>query len=269
MSIWGDELRPAGLMIDMDGTIYKGSNVIPGAKEFIEFLAEEKIPFVFLTNNSSHTREYYCDKLRSMGFRVGRESILTSTIAAVRFIKERRVGKKVFVIATPEVAGEIGELGIENQEECPDIVLLTFDRTITFDKINRAYHCIMNGAELIATHPDDLCPTEDSYDVDIGQFIHMLSYLTGTVPVIVGKPSGLMLEMAAGEMGVAKNGTMMIGDRLYTDIRMASDADIASVLVLTGEAKLSDLDSLETKPTHIVESVADMPHLISRLDQDK
>ena len=251
-------------MIDMDGTVYKGSEIIPGAKEFIDFLLREKIPFVFLTNNSSHTREHYSDKLRKMGFNVDKKSILTSTIAAVRFIKEKRTGKKVFVIATPEVTREIEELGIKSHEEDPDIVLLTFDRTITFDKINKAYHFIMNGAELIATHPDDLCPMEDSYDVDIGQFIHLLSYLTGTVPVIIGKPSRLMLEMAAGEMGVDKENTMMIGDRLYTDMKMASSAGIASVLVLSGEAKMSDLDGLETKPTYIIGSVAELPDLLSR-----
>jgi HAD superfamily hydrolase (TIGR01457 family) len=254
-------------MIDMDGTIYKGRNVIPGAKEFIEFLIKENIPFVFLTNNSSHTREYYCAKLGSMGFEIDKEKILTSTIATVRFIKERRAGKKVFVVATPEVAGEIEGLGIPSEEKDPDIVLLTFDTTITFEKINKAYHHIMNGAELIATHPDDLCPTEDSYDVDIGQFIRMLSNLTGTAPIIVGKPSMLMVEMAAGEMGVAKDRTMMIGDRLYTDMRMAANAGIESILVLTGEAKISDLDGSEVKPTYVLGSVADIPELLSRTDK--
>ena len=260
-------VRPSGLMIDMDGTIYKGRNIIPGAKEFIDFLVEKKIPFVFLTNNSSHTRDYYSDKLRAMGFRAGKERILNSTIATVRFIKERRAGKTAFIVATPEVTREIEDLGITNDDEDPDIVLLTFDTTITFDKINKAYHHIMNGAELIATHPDDLCPTESSYDVDIGQFIHMLSYLTDTAPTIIGKPSMLMIEMAAGEMGVDKNGTIMIGDRLYTDMRMAANAGIDSIMVLTGEAKMSDLEDSELKPTYVVGSVADIPELLSKMDE--
>ena len=258
-------MLPSGIMIDMDGTIYKGGNVIPGATDFIEFLTKEKIPFVFLTNNSSHTREYYSQKLRKMGFKVNDKSILTSTIATVRFIKERRAGKKVYVIATPEVTKEIEDLGIKSIDNEPDIVLLTFDRTITFDKINKAYHCIMKGAELIATHPDDLCPMEEHYDVDIGQFIHLLAYLTGTSPVIIGKPSMLMIEMAAGEMGVDKQHTMMVGDRIYTDMKMAENAGITSVLVLTGEAKMSDLDEKMESPTYIVESVADMPELLREI----
>ena len=256
-------------MIDMDGTIYKGSNVISGATDFIAFLTKENIPFVFLTNNSSHTREFYHRRLLSMGFKVDKERILTSTIATVRFIRERREGKKVFVVAAPDVTKEIEDLGIASSEKDPDIVLLTFDRTITFDKINKAYHFIMNGAELIATHPDDLCPTEDAYDVDIGQFIHMLSYLTGTSPTIIGKPSSLMIEMAAGEMGVDKNKTMMIGDRLYTDMKMAAYAGIDSIMVLSGEAKRSDLDGSELKPTYIVDSVADVPALLKGLAKGK
>jgi HAD superfamily hydrolase (TIGR01457 family) len=259
-------MRPSGLMIDMDGTIYKGSNIIPGAKEMVEFLIKEKIPFVFLTNNSSHTIDYYHNKLTRMGFVITRDHILSSTIATARFIKERRAGKKVYVIATPEVTEEINSLGISSNDNDPDIVLLTFDRTITFDKINKAYHFIMNGAELIATHPDDLCPTEESYDVDIGQFIHMLSYLTGTAPLIIGKPSLLMIEMAAGEMGVDKDKTIMIGDRLYTDMRMAFNADIDSILVLSGEATMAEVDEMENKPTHIIESVADLPDLLRKMD---
>ena len=259
-------MRPSGLMIDMDGTIYKGRNIIPGAIDFIEYLTEEKIPFVFLTNNSSHTREYYSDKLSKMGFRVGKERILTSTIATIRFIKERRAGKKVYVIADPEVTKEIEDLGIKSRDEDPDIVLLTFDRTITFDKINKAYHFIMKGAELIATHPDDLCPMEEGYDVDIGQFIHLLSTLTGTTPIIIGKPSRLMLEMAAGEMGVDKNKTMMIGDRIYTDMRMAANAGIYSTLVLSGEAKMSDVEEMEKKPTFVVGSVADLSNVIRSME---
>jgi len=259
-------MRPSGLMIDMDGTIYKGGNLIPGAIEMVEFLKKEKIPFVFLTNNSSHTIDYYFNKLKSMGFRINREHILSSTIATARFIRERRAGKKVYVVASHDVTEELETLGISSNDNDPDVVLLTFDRTITFDKINRAYHHIMNGAELIATHPDDLCPTEDAYDVDIGQFIHMLSYLTGTSPLIIGKPSLLMVEMAAGEMGVDKERMIMIGDRLYTDMRMALNAGIDSILVLSGEAKMSDVEEMESKPTYVIGSVAELPDLLRGLE---
>lgn len=252
-------------MIDMDGTVYKGNKIIPGATDLIGYLKENNIKFLFLTNNSSNTRDHYCRKLRSMGIEIEKENILTSTVATVRFIKERRPGKKAYVIASPDVAKEIEDLGIPNEEDRPDIVLLTFDRTITFDKINKAYHHIMNGAELIVTHPDDLCPTETAYDVDVGQFARLLSVLTGVSPTIIGKPCTLMLDMAAETMGIEKEHAVMIGDRLYTDIRMANDAGTESIMVLTGEAKRSDLKDSNIQPTYVVDSVADIPDLILRI----
>jgi Predicted sugar phosphatases of the HAD superfamily len=248
-------MRPAGFAIDMDGTIYKGNVTIPGSVEFIDHLKENNIPFVFLTNNSSNTRDHYANKLNRMGFNVEKERILTSTVATARFIAKNRKGKRVFPLATPDVTKELRDLGIEISENDPDIVLLSFDRTITFDKINAAYHFIVGGAELIATHPDDLCPTEESYDVDIGPFIRLFESLTGRKALIIGKPNEFMLEMAAMEMGVPKEETVMVGDRLYTDMRMAHDAGTLSVMVLSGEAKAEDLKDTEIRPTFVVDSV--------------
>ncbi|MBO5547245.1 MAG: HAD hydrolase-like protein, partial [Candidatus Methanomethylophilaceae archaeon] len=147
-------------------------------------------------------------------------------------------------------------------EDDPDIVYLTFDRTITYEKINKAYKALMKGAELIATHPDDVCPTETDYDIDIGPFIRMFEQMCQTTAVIIGKPSSLMLDMAAGEMGVDPKGTVMVGDRLYTDIRMGNLAGIASILVLSGETLRSDLESSDIEPTVVLDSVADIPALL-------
>jgi len=255
-------MRPAGFAIDMDGTIYKGNIVIPGAVEFIEYLKDNNIPFVFLTNNSSNARDHYSSKLNRMGFDVEAERILTSTVATARFITENRKGKKVYPLATPDVMRELTELGIDIVDEHPDIVLLSFDRTITFDKINTAYHFIVGGAEFIATHPDDLCPTEEAYDVDIGPFIRLFESLTGKKALIIGKPNEFMLEMAALEMNVPKEQIVMVGDRLYTDMRMAHDAGTMSVMVLSGEAKVEDLEDTEIKPTFVVGSVKDIVRLM-------
>jgi HAD superfamily hydrolase (TIGR01450 family) len=147
-------------------------------------------------------------------------------------------------------------------DEDPDIVVLTFDRTITYEKINRAYQAVRDGAELIATHPDDLCPTEDSYDIDIGPFIRMFEQMCDTKAIVIGKPNRLMLEMAAAEMGVDPEDTVMVGDRLYTDIEMALSAGTASILVLTGETSIEDLRASGKSPTHVLDSVADIPGLL-------
>lgn len=247
-----------GLAIDMDGTVYKGMDLIPGAVEFIRGLNERGIPYMFVTNNSSKGRRMYFEKLSKMGFDVDMRNVLTSGTATLRFLKENRQGKKVYVVGTQSYMEDVREYGIELDDEDPDIVLLSFDRELTYEKINKAYAFIKKGAEYIATHPDDLCPTEDDYDVDIGAFIAMYRYLLDKEPLIIGKPNRLMMEMAAAEMGIEPDEVAMVGDRLYTDIRMAYDNGFQSILVLTGETKLADLEHSEVRPTYVLDSVADI-----------
>lgn len=248
----------AGVMLDMDGTVYHGDQPVEGAAQFVARLRKAGIPYAFITNNSSHTRGFYYRRLSSMGFDISEDEIITSATATARYLREFRPGARVFLLASPEVKEEIVSYGVDVTDDRPDTVLLTFDRTICYDRINRAYHLIASGAELIATHPDDLCPTEDFYDVDIGPFIRLFESLTGKKATIIGKPNRLMLEMAAKVMNADPSGTVMIGDRLYTDIRMARDAGIRSVLVLTGETSEEDLVSSEIKPDYVVPSVAEI-----------
>ncbi|MDR3283249.1 MAG: HAD-IIA family hydrolase [Candidatus Methanoplasma sp.] len=251
-----------GFAIDMDGTVYKGGLPIPGAREFISLLKKKGTPFVFLTNNSAKARIRYYEKLVSMGFDVSEDDILTSVTATVRYLNKERRGKKVFLLASPEVEEEVARSGIAVTDLNPDIVLLTYDRTLTFEKLNRAFHFILGGAELVATHPDDLCPTEDSYDIDIGPFIRLFESLANVKANVVGKPNRRMLEMAASVMGLPVENVAMVGDRLYTDMKMAADAGTPSILVLSGEARREDLAGSDVRPTYVVDSVADIPSVI-------
>ncbi len=247
-----------GFMIDMDGTVYKGGDLIPGATDFISLLKSKGIPFVFLTNNSSHCRTFYLEKLRRMGFDVTIDNVLTSNTATIRFILSERKGKKVYVVGSDDVKAEIIDAGVDVVEDNPDVVYLTFDRTITYEKINKAYKFLIRGAELIATHPDDVCPTETDYDIDIGPFIRMFEQMCQTTAIVIGKPNRRMLEMASLEMGVDPAGTVMVGDRLYTDIRMGQMAGISTILVLSGETSKEDLKGSDIIPTYILDSVADI-----------
>jgi HAD superfamily hydrolase (TIGR01450 family) len=193
-----------------------------------------------------------------MGFSVSIDNILTSTTATIAYIKKYHPGKNVYAIGTPGFMKEITNAGINVNDPDPDIVLLSFDRTITYDKINNAYQFLKKGAAFIATHPDDLCPTEDGYDVDIGPFIRMLESMTGIRATVIGKPNLLMVEMASETMKVAQKDMVMIGDRIYTDIKMASDANIRSIMVLTGEARETDMNNSDLRPTLVVSSVDDI-----------
>lgn len=251
-----------GFALDMDGTVYIGKKPIPGAAEFVRGLKERKIPFVFLTNNSSKGRAEYYEKLRSMDFDVGIENVLTSGTAALMFLSQKRSGKGVYIVGTESYMNDAKEFGIRLDDENPDIVLLSFDRELTYEKINKSYKFIKNGAEFIATHPDDLCPAEDGYDVDIGAFLAMYGKVLDAKPLIIGKPNRLLLEMAASAMNLDISEIAMVGDRLSTDIKMAQDCGIESVLVLSGEAKLEDLKDGKYRPTYVVESVADIFPLV-------
>lgn len=248
-----------GLAIDMDGTVYKGMDVIPGAVDFISELNERGIPFVFVTNNSSKNGHHYYEKLVGMGFDVSPDNVLTSGVAALMYLKENCPGRTVFPIGTDPFVEEVREYGIPISENDPDIVLLSFDTTITYEKINKAYHFLKGDAEFIATHPDELCPTEDDYDVDIGPFISMLEHLTGKEATIIGKPNRLLLDMASSRMGLPSEEVAMVGDRLYTDMRMAWNSGSPSILVLTGETKAEDVGGIGMKPTFILGSVAEIP----------
>ena len=168
----------------------------------------------------------------------------------------------MYPVAVPRVVDELRAAGIPLTEDDPDIVVLTFDTTITYEKINKAFHFLNSGAELIATHPDDVCPTEDSYDIDIGPFIRMFEQMCQTKATVIGKPNRLMLEMAAGELGVAPEDTVMVGDRLTTDIEMAVSAGTQSILVLSGETDREMLSRWGKNPTAVVESVADIPGMV-------
>ena len=251
-------MKASGFMIDLDGTIYKGGVPVPGAMEFVSELKSRSIPFVFLTNNSSHSRRYYLNKLRSMGLDVSMDNIMTSTLATVRYILADHPRKTVYPLGTDEFVEEVVEAGIKISNESPDIVLLAFDRSVTYEKINNAYRFLRDGALFIATHPDDLCPTEDGYDIDIGPFIRMFEQMTGRTATVIGKPNVAMVDMAAAHMNVRRNGLCMVGDRLYTDMRMASDAGISSILVLSGETTRADLGMSAVRPTEVCDSVANI-----------
>ena len=248
----------SGFMIDMDGTVYKGNNVIKGAPEFIERLKERNIPFVFLTNNSASDREHYFNKLTRMGFKINIDNILTSTTATIAYIQKHHRGKTVYPLGTSKFIKEIKEAGICIDDEHPDIVLLAFDTSVTYEKMNNAYQFLKKGSKFIATHPDDLCPTEDGYDIDIGPFIRFFESMTGKKATVIGKPNKMMVRMAAEKMNVPLKRMVMVGDRIYTDMKMASDAGIRSIMVLSGEAKRSDLPRTDTVPTMIVNSVDDI-----------
>ncbi len=252
-----------GFLIDVDGTLCLGEKVIEGTPEYVESLRSRGVPFLIASNNSSMSSEQYLQKLLRLGFDVTSKDVLTATRVTVEFLRRYHPGKRVFALGMEGFIEELTEGGVNLVQDSPDIVLLAYDKTLTFDKLNKAAHFIQRGARFIATHPDITCNSEDGYDVDIGSMIALLQAATGVTPEIIAKPEGTMADMSSDLIGVPKEDIYVVGDRLYTDIAFAKKNGMIAVLVLTGEAQVEDIDGYPYKPDYIINSIMDLDQFMS------
>lgn len=242
----------------MDGTIYLGPHAIAGAREFVEYLRASGRGCLFFTNNSSASAGQYARKLASMGIQTSPSNILTSGEAMVRFLLHHTEHRRVFVLGTPSFEAEVDTAGLVRTEDDPDAVILAFDRTLTYAKLEHACLLLRAGVPYYATNPDKVCPTEYGYIPDCGSMAALLREATGRMPQFIGKPHAEMVRMGLEKLGAAADSTAMVGDRLYTDMQMAYDAGIASILVLSGETSLQDLAAANRKPDYVFASVAEL-----------
>lgn len=245
--------------LDMDGTIYLGEQWIEGAKEFLEKIEQEGKQYVFLTNNSSKNPEAYVKKLEKMGWKVGKDKIITSGQAAIYYLKKHYPGKRVFLLGNAILREEFEEEGILLEEENPQVVVTAFDTSLDYAKMCKVCDLVRAGLPYIATHPDYNCPTEDGFIPDAGAIHAFIHASAGRYPDrIIGKPNGDIVDYLLDRIHVARERVAMVGDRLYTDIAVGKNNGLKSVLVLSGEAKLADVETSEVKPDLIFDSVKDM-----------
>ena len=251
-----NELREKKLFVlDMDGTFYLGDRLIPGSLEFLEKLREKGIDFLFFTNNSSHTSQFYRKKLAAMGCYVEESAIVTSGDVTIRFLRENHGDASVYLVGTGLLEQSFIDGGIKLTQTNPDIVVLSFDTTITYEKIERACTFIRNGASFIATHLDLNCPTEGGFIPDCGSICAMVEASTGVEPRYLGKPFKDTVDMVKLITGRSSNEIAFVGDRLYTDIAVGVNNGITGVLVLTGETTSKDIEKSSVKPDYIFESL--------------
>lgn len=192
-----------GYLIDMDGVIYKSSEVIPGALEFVSRLREEDIPFLFLTNNSQRTRLDILTKLRRMGFNVEEENIFTCAMATARFLARQKPNSTAYVIGEGGLLNALHSNGISIVDHDPDYVVVGEGRSITFEMVESAVRMVYAGAKLVATNPDPNCPTKDGIRPGCGAIVAMIEAATGIESFSVGKPSPVMMRQARKELGTA------------------------------------------------------------------
>lgn len=244
-------------VLDMDGTFYLGNNLIEGSMEFIEKLKQTGKGFMFFTNNSSRTSDYYINKLASMGCAINKDQIATSGDVTINFLKKYHSDKKIFLLSTQIVEDHFRESGINLSKEDADAVVLTFDMSINYDKLTQACRLIRNGRDFIASHPDFNCPTEDGFIPDCGAMCAFITASTGVKPKYLGKPYRETVDFILDRTGLDISDIVFAGDRLYTDIATAYNHGAAGLLVLSGETKAEDLINSEIKPDFVFESLKD------------
>ena len=253
-----DKLRSVQcFLLDMDGTFYLSDRLLDGALRFIDVLNSQKKEFLFLTNNSSKQGRQYAEKINRLGLPMPEELVFTAGEATALYLRERHAGASVYVVGTPALEEEFRQHGFRLVDKDPELLVLGFDTTLTYQKLWKMCDLVRAGVPYIATHPDFNCPTETGYMPDIGAMIAFVKAATEREPdLVVGKPNRLIVDAAAVKMGVTVDQMCMIGDRLYTDIALGKSSGITTVLVLSGETKLEDLENSPFQPDYIFPSLA-------------
>lgn len=243
-------------LLDLDGTLYIGDKLIDGALEVLEKIRQSKKTYKFITNNSSKKVDEYCEKLNRLKIDINPEDIITTNLVAIDYLKSNFSGKKIYLMATENVISEYKAAGISIAKDSVDAVVLTYDTSLTYEKLAKAASLINKGAFFIATHHDINCPGNDGDLPDLGSFLECIYASTNKRPdIICGKPDILMGKYVKKVCKLNSDKIAMVGDRLYTDMQFAINCGFKSILVLSGETKYH---MVKQKYDLIIESIKDL-----------
>ncbi len=255
-------------LLDMDGTIYLDNDLFDGTLDFLNYVKESGGKYLFVTNNSSKGTSAYVEKLRKIGIEACEDDFLTSTDATILYLNTNYPGKKFYVMGTKSFTKQLSDAGVCVTTELSDDIfglVISNDTELNFKKLDDASRLLTRGVEAyIATNPDWVCPTSYGYVPDCGSFAEMLCRATGKKPRFIGKPQPEMLLLAMEKYGYTKDESVMIGDRVYTDIASGCNAKIDTVFVLSGEGTRLDAENSDTKPTYIFEGIRRVYEEISK-----
>ena len=257
-------------VLDMDGTFYLDTEIIPGSLEFYNAILASGRRILFLTNNSSHDRDHYVDRLTTMGVPVTEENVYTSGMAAAQYLNRVWPGKRVYCMGNEFLTRELGRYGIVPVEDDPDLVLVGFDTTLTYEKLVKTCDFVRAGLPYIATHPDYNCPTRTGFIPDLGAMMALIEASTGRkADVIIGKPYTEIVNGMLEMTGLSPEELCVCGDRLYTDIATGVNSGILSVCVLTGETSAEDVEKSTVKPDLLVERLYTLVGLLGLEGKEK
>lgn len=250
--------RKIGYLIDMDGVVYRGNTLIPGADRFVQGLLASSTPFLFLTNNSQRTRRDVQMRLRRMGIAVGENHIFTCAMATARFLARQKPHGTAYVIGEGGLLHALHENGYAIVDHDPDYVVVGEGRTFTMEMVEAAVRMIDQGAKLVATNLDPNCPTPHGPRPGCGAIVAMLESATGIKAFSAGKPSPVMMRAARKQLALETEQTVMIGDTMETDIVGGVQMGYRTVLVLSGGTRREDLMRYAFRPDLVAESLADL-----------
>tara|TARA_B100001113_G_C21109280_1_gene622453 strand:- start:235 stop:1029 length:795 start_codon:yes stop_codon:yes gene_type:complete len=244
--------------LDGDGTIYLGKTLLPGANSFLKRLHQLNIPFYICTNNSSKPPKDYIKHYTQLGLAIKESHLLTSTQPALIYCHEKNISH-LYIIATKAVHSYIESQGITHDEHHPKAILLTYDTELTYKEIKHTVRWLNQGLPYFATHPDQLCPTEQGMLPDIGTYITMFKTASGRSPdLIFGKPNTMMIEPILKQHQLELKDAVIIGDRLYTDIKMGQNNELTTVLTLQGETTIEMANESTIKADFIISSLNEL-----------
>lgn len=259
----------AGYLMDLDGTVWRGERLIPGADEAIAELRARGRRIVFLSNKPLYSRRDYAEKLTRFGVPTSEDRVINSSCVLATYLAREAPGAKVFAIGEEPLLAELRRVGLELCDDPKKIqyVIAAFDRTFDYEKLNIAFQALKKGAHFLATNPDRTCPVENGEIPDAAGVIAALEATTGRkVELVLGKPSPHMVQAALEVLGLPAARCAMVGDRLETDMVMAKENGLIAILTLTGVSSREDLRKAAWKPHHVIESIAQLPKLDERLN---
>lgn len=261
-----EKLKNARLyLLDMDGTLYLGDEVISGAVEFIKALEDTGREYIYLTNNSSRAGEDYVLRLNKLGFPCRPENVFTSGMATAMYLNEKFPRKPVYPVGTKRFTEELASFGVNLSAEEPAAVVVGFDTELCYEKLNKAVRFIRRGAEFIGANPDFVCPMPKGEVLpDCGSICRLISAASGKEPFFIGKPNRRMIDIISKKTGIPNGEIAMVGDRLYTDIAAGINAGAVSVCVMSGETTEDMLKGSDIKPDLVFPSVKEIGDYLKR-----
>lgn len=249
-------------LLDMDGTIYLDNDLFDGTLDFLARVREKGGKYLFVTNNSSKGVDAYVKKLNNLGIEADEDNFLTSTDATILYIKSNYPQKCFYAMGTRSFIDQLKAEGIDVVTDISDRIdgiIISNDQELDFKKLDDVCRLLTGGIDVyIATNSDWVCPTSYGYVPDCGSFAWMIEKATGKAPHFIGKPRPEMLTLAMEKYGYTKEESLMVGDRVYTDIAAGFNAEIDTVFVLSGEGTMADAENTDTKPTYIMKNIREL-----------